>query len=397
MTGQYVTSSNAHQANGSTPPRSAAAYQIDCQTTKKGRMIAGTKRRICWRFGISNAVAVGRGLSGTDCRGEEHEVVFVWSLTSGKKFVLADGHEVHWSQESAFCNPFDGSWECSWQASMAGAIREMKVVAHGSSAFFDTKKSQKKSNTSVADGSFRRFDFLVDGVSFSEFPKVFELGCKSGGGNRQVGARNPAGAVYNGSSFEQQQSYGQTHSLPSFSSQPQLVPIGEQHQQYAPPKDRRIFQSQSMPDLLHLNLSHSPTSVLECGRTPPLSRDPYTPQNCQHQQRQSYPYQVPPLSVENPFDAYIMTEKSLKIFPSPTPQQVQVQCNDYYSFYPQQQHYQQRQQQEEPFAFWVWVTAHCQTQPRETTSFSHFYRIMLLVQIMKPLFQLLANVRFKIN
>ena len=89
---------NNNNRNNTTPD--VVAYQIDCQTTKKGKMFAGTKRRICWKFGFSNSEATEQGFSGNDCRGEEHEVVFVWSLTSGKKFVLADGHEVHWSKSS---------------------------------------------------------------------------------------------------------------------------------------------------------------------------------------------------------------------------------------------------------------------------------------------------------
>lgn len=151
----------------------AVSYQIECQTTKKGKMIAGTKRRICWKFGFSNHDAMQKGLSGIDCRGEEHEVVFVWSLASGKKFVLADGHEVHWSKQSLLSEKFDGSWECSWKSLMAGANRELKVVAHASSSLFERKKSK---TSCVADSSFRKFDLLIDGVSFSDMKQMFELG-----------------------------------------------------------------------------------------------------------------------------------------------------------------------------------------------------------------------------
>ena len=163
MVGQYST--RTMEASGL--KQADVSYQIDCQTTKKGKMFAGTKRRICWKFGFSNREALQRGLSGTDCRGEEHEVVFVWSLTSGKKFVLADGHEVHWSKQSPFAEKFEGSWQCSWHSQLAGKKRLLEVVAY-------TKKS--KSNTSVADNSFRNYDLIIDGVPFSDMPQMFELG-----------------------------------------------------------------------------------------------------------------------------------------------------------------------------------------------------------------------------
>lgn len=163
MVGQYST----RTMEASVLKQADVSYQIDCQTTKKGKMFAGTKRRICWKFGFSNREALQRGLSGTDCRGEEHEVVFVWSLTSGKKFVLADGHEVHWSKQSPFAEKFEGSWQCSWHSQMAGKKRLLEVVAY-------TKKS--KSNTSVADSSFRNYDLIIDGVPFSNMPQMFELG-----------------------------------------------------------------------------------------------------------------------------------------------------------------------------------------------------------------------------
>ena len=49
------------------------------------------------RFGFPNLRALGEGRTGTDCRGEEHEVVVIWSVTSGKRQVLMDGREIHYS------------------------------------------------------------------------------------------------------------------------------------------------------------------------------------------------------------------------------------------------------------------------------------------------------------
>lgn len=131
-------------------------YQIDFQEACSGKRVSISKRRIRWRFGFSNADAIRRGLVGTDCRGEEHEIVLVWSLTSGKRHVLADGQEVHFSQGKIT----EGTFETSW--TMAGG-HLLQIVAHAAPPLFYTP-------------GFRQFDFLLDGCSYFDMPKIFELG-----------------------------------------------------------------------------------------------------------------------------------------------------------------------------------------------------------------------------
>ena len=100
--------------------------------------------------------ALQDGQTGTDCRGEEHDITFIWSLTSGKRLILADGHEVHYSlnRESAF--------EFSW--TMRGN-HVLKVTGH---AF------QPAGNPGARTP--RQYDLMVDGQSFFHMPKVYELG-----------------------------------------------------------------------------------------------------------------------------------------------------------------------------------------------------------------------------
>ena len=98
------------------------------------------------------------GLTGTDCRGEEHDVTLVWSITSGKRLILADGQEVHYSNSRAAI--FDFSW------TMRGN-HVLKIVAHASPPLSPTP-------------GFRQYDFFVDGQSFFTFPKVFRLGLAPG-------------------------------------------------------------------------------------------------------------------------------------------------------------------------------------------------------------------------
>lgn len=129
-------------------------YQIDFTAVDAGKRIASTKRRIRWRFGFTNQDALAAGETGTACRGEEHDITLIWSLTSGKRLVLADGQEVHYSNSRS--QIFDFSW------TMRGN-HVLKVVAHGTTPM-------------NAHPTFRQYDFYVDGMSFFSMPKVYRLG-----------------------------------------------------------------------------------------------------------------------------------------------------------------------------------------------------------------------------
>ena len=60
------------------------------------------------RFGYPNREALAEGKTGIECRGEEHEVVIVWSVTSGKRQIMMDGKEVHYSMNRT--GILDHSW-----------------------------------------------------------------------------------------------------------------------------------------------------------------------------------------------------------------------------------------------------------------------------------------------
>ena len=93
------------------------------------------------------------GLTGQECRGEEHEVSLVWSITSGKRVVHVDNQEVHYS------NNRGSTFEFSW--TMRGS-HVLKIVAHASAPLTATQ-------------GFRQYNFFVDGLSFYNFPKVYRL------------------------------------------------------------------------------------------------------------------------------------------------------------------------------------------------------------------------------
>ena len=137
--------------------------------------------RIHRRFGFANPEALANGETGTACRGEEHDVTIVWSITSGKRLVLADGQEVHYSNSRN--NVFDFSW------TMRGN-HVLKVVAHASPPISATP-------------GFRQYDFFVDGQSFFSFPKVFRLGLAPNDPRAMASPHTPPSLADRGRNYNQ--------------------------------------------------------------------------------------------------------------------------------------------------------------------------------------------------
>ena len=77
-------------------------------------------------------------------------MTIVWSVTSGKRLILADGQEVHYSTNRS------SVLEYSW--SMRGN-HVLKVIAHAAPAVSPTP-------------GFRQYDLYIDGQSFFNMPKV---------------------------------------------------------------------------------------------------------------------------------------------------------------------------------------------------------------------------------
>lgn len=131
-------------------------YQIDFSAVAAGKRVASTKRRIRWRFGFPNLKALEDGLAGTECRGEEHEVVIVWSITSGKRQIIMDGREIHFSSNRT------GMIDFSWNAK---GNHVFKTICHATPPL-------------SPQPGFRQYDLFIDGQSFFRMPKLFELGVK---------------------------------------------------------------------------------------------------------------------------------------------------------------------------------------------------------------------------
>jgi hypothetical protein len=77
-------------------------YKVGVEVSCKGKVWAGSKRRMRWTFGYAGQEALSNGATGYVCRGEEHAVDFEWSLTSGKRRVSVDGEIVHESSSHEY-------------------------------------------------------------------------------------------------------------------------------------------------------------------------------------------------------------------------------------------------------------------------------------------------------
>lgn len=128
-------------------------YQINYRSKRAGKHITASKRRISFQFGFSSAEAIASGLTEVNCRGEEHEVVLVWSHISGKRELYMDGKPIHMSKGPRGNTKFQFTWGIGPHV--------LKIVAN----FKDQMKNFE-----------RQFDLFLDGITFFRFYKIYQLG-----------------------------------------------------------------------------------------------------------------------------------------------------------------------------------------------------------------------------
>eukprot|EP00547_Thalassionema_nitzschioides_P008996 CAMPEP_0194229606 /NCGR_PEP_ID=MMETSP0156-20130528/43980_1 /TAXON_ID=33649 /ORGANISM="Thalassionema nitzschioides, Strain L26-B" /LENGTH=272 /DNA_ID=CAMNT_0038962163 /DNA_START=167 /DNA_END=985 /DNA_ORIENTATION=+ len=173
-------------------------YVIDFSSQAAGKRVATSKRRVRWRWGYTNQDALKHGQTGNNCRGEEHDITLVWSVTSGKRQILMDGQEVHFIASRT--NIVDYSWSTKGNHVIqvlahasppmsSGQIqpnfRQYDLFIDGQSFFTTTKGNHviqvlAHASPPMSSGqiqpNFRQYDLFIDGQSFFTMPKVYELG-----------------------------------------------------------------------------------------------------------------------------------------------------------------------------------------------------------------------------
>jgi len=150
-------SSSDHRADHSEVPHTF--YQIDYVSANCGKIVPISKRRIRFKFGYTNMQAMHEGLAGQDCRGVEHEISIMWSLSSGKQSITYDGELIYWN----VCDMGDGKMTHSWHDKDGHYI---KVIVH----------SFNSSMKAIQHDDWRQYDLLIDGISYFRAPKIYQIG-----------------------------------------------------------------------------------------------------------------------------------------------------------------------------------------------------------------------------
>lgn len=138
-------------------------YQVDFTVKNTSKTFGFSKKRISFKFGIANNEAMEQGLTGAHCRGSEHEVIFTWSLNSGKRQILADGKDVHYSESGLNGWTTDQVFQHHFLMripNLSGPLRCHLIT--------------QPANRDVP--SIQPFDLRINGISYFNFAKIYELG-----------------------------------------------------------------------------------------------------------------------------------------------------------------------------------------------------------------------------
>lgn len=154
-------------------------YQVDYALKNASKTFGFSKKRISFKFGVASEQAMEQGLTGASCRGSEHEIIFVWSLNNGKRQILADGKDVHFSE----------SGQNGWTTDQVFQHHFQLVIPNFNTALRCHLITQPANRDMP---NVRPFDLRVNGISYFQMSKIFQLGTaatisrplKSGGRGR---------------------------------------------------------------------------------------------------------------------------------------------------------------------------------------------------------------------
>lgn len=137
-------------------------YQIDYSIQNAAKTLGFSKKKVLFKFGFANERSVTSGLTGPACRGSEHELLFIWSLSTGKRQLLLNNKDLHYSESGQNGWTSDRTWqhEFTLRDSAGGTFRITFVT--------------QPVNRDIPD--CRPFDLRIGGISYFRFNKIFQLG-----------------------------------------------------------------------------------------------------------------------------------------------------------------------------------------------------------------------------
>jgi len=138
-------------------------YQIDYSVKNTSKTFGFSKKKVVFKFGIGNPTAIASGQQGANCRGSEHEIIFIWSLNSGKRQIICDGKDVHYSETGQNGWTADQVFQHHFQLRVAGLSGPLR--AH---------LITQPANRDVPH--IKPFDLRLNGVSYFTMPQIYQLG-----------------------------------------------------------------------------------------------------------------------------------------------------------------------------------------------------------------------------
>lgn len=165
-------------------------YQIDFSTKNTSKTFGFSKKKVTFKFGVANNQSLAQGLTGANCRGSEHEIIFTWSLNSGKRQILADGKDVHYSETGQNGWTSDQVFQHQFLIRVPGLSAPLRCHLITQPANRDMPQIQP-------------FDLRVNGMSYFSMSKIFQLGTPqmisrpvAGGGRSSSGRISSGGQPY---------------------------------------------------------------------------------------------------------------------------------------------------------------------------------------------------------
>jgi hypothetical protein len=138
-------------------------YQIDFSVHNASKTFGFSKKKVTFKFGVANNQALADGLTGANCRGSEHEVIFTWSLNSGKRQILADGKDVHYSETG----------QNGWTSDQVFQ-HQFGIRVPGFSTPLRAHLITQPANRDIPQ--IKPFDLRINGTSYFNMSKIFQLG-----------------------------------------------------------------------------------------------------------------------------------------------------------------------------------------------------------------------------
>lgn len=139
-------------------------YQVDYSVQNAAKTLGFSKKRISFKFGFANQSSLSQGLTGPACRGSEHELVFVWSLKTGKRQLLFDNKNLHFSESGM------NGWTQDRTFQHVFHFRDNATRANIKATFTSQPVTQNSTQGT------RPFNLSIGGISYFDFNQIYLLG-----------------------------------------------------------------------------------------------------------------------------------------------------------------------------------------------------------------------------